>query len=127
MSKASAPVPAASRAVNSELLFEVPKIPRHRISHRAEIEALKTQHGIQTHCMPEFSNKGRKGRNWMALSMPAACAKLDGYKLTDEEKSDLCSIVAGYGRLLDECGLLIDGAPTEFQAVKAAVAASKLP
>lgn len=102
--------------MNSPELFGVEVTPRYRRSNRAECEALKAKYGIITHCMPDRESKS--GRNWMALSMPAAIKKLEGYDLTDEEKTDLSAIVAGYGRLLDECGLLIDGQPTEFEAVK---------
>ncbi len=119
MSASNTHLSAPSVPVNQEL-FEVKKVPKRRNSNHDKCTILKAQFGIQTHCIPDRESKS--GRNWLALSMPAAVKLLDGYGLDDEEKAVLSAIIAGYGRLIDESGLSADGYPTEYAAVQAAAA-----
>lgn len=42
---------------------------------------------------------------WLAVNMTAAVKMLDGYNLTDDEKTDLSCLMAGYCRLIGEAGL----------------------
>lgn len=79
---------------------------------RAKVKEWKAAHGI-------FAYKGGC-EDWMALSMPECIARLDGYGLTDEEKSCAIALVAGYGRLLDDASLIEYG-PTEYETCKALV------
>ena len=55
---------------------------------------------------------------WLAVDIDAAAALLAGYGLTDQEKTDLPEMMAGYCRLIDEAGLCHYG-QTEEEAVSA--------
>lgn len=92
----------------------VPGLKRQRANHRAEVEALKKEHGIFTHLC-------RGGGDWLALSMPECCSALSGYNLTEIERTDGVALMAGYCRLLDEAGLVEEGHKTERAAVAALV------
>lgn len=109
-------VPVPVMGVGSGALFDLPGegLKRQRVNHRAEVRALKKEHGIFTHLC-------RGAGDWLALSMPECTAALAGYDLTDEEKTDAVLLLAGYCRLLDEAGLVEDGHETERAAVAAVV------
>jgi hypothetical protein len=53
---------------------------------------------------------------WLAVNMTDAVEALSGYQLTDEEKTNLAALMAGYCRLIDEYGLSGYG-NTEAEAV----------
>jgi len=53
---------------------------------------------------------------WQAVNMTVAVEVLEGYNLTDEEKTSLPLLMAGYCRLVDEAGL-IGYCDTEFGAI----------
>jgi len=94
--------------------FDLPEFAatkRKRVSHHAEVRRLKELHGIWTDHCPDLG--------WMALSVPQCMEALKGYSLTEEERTMPIALVAGYGRLLEEAGLLIDGASTELLACQA--------
>ena len=55
---------------------------------------------------------------WLAVDMTAAAKLLDGYDLTEKEKTELPELMAGYCRLLDEAGLCHYG-QTEAEAIAA--------
>lgn len=58
---------------------------------------------------------------WCALNMDRACALLEGYKLTEKEKTDGKEIIMGWGRLLEEAGLIFYG-DNEAEVRDAAIA-----
>lgn len=99
--------------MDTDLFPDRPHAKRSRASRKAETDALKEKHGIWTHCM----NYGE--RDWLAISIPASHEMLEGYDLTEEEKIDPVMLMAGYCRLIEECGLLSEGHKTEYEAVKA--------
>lgn len=103
----------------SETLFKIAPSVSGRVraaggreARRAKVKEWKAAHGI-------FAYKGGC-EDWMALSMPECIARLDGYGLTDEEKTCAMALVAGYGRLLDDASLIEYG-PTEYETCKALV------
>lgn len=53
---------------------------------------------------------------WIATNMTVAVEMLEDYKLTEEEKTDVTELQAGYCRLIDERGLNGFG-DTEFEAI----------
>ena len=80
--------------------------------------------GANSHCS-DPSGSGRVATHhaphmeespWMALDMKAACEMLDGYDLTEKEKNDLPTLMAGYCRLIDEANLIGYG-QTEEEAI----------
>jgi hypothetical protein len=71
---------------------------------------------IQTHHAPHMEVDP-----WLAIPMERAREILDGYDLTPFEKTSIPDMMAGYCRLLDECGLLFYG-DTEREAQDAALA-----
>ena len=54
---------------------------------------------------------------YLAVNMTVALKRLEGYGLTDEEKTSLPALMAGYCRLVDEARLTGFG-DTEFEAIK---------
>lgn len=90
------------------------EIETTRAKHRAEVAALKQKHGIFTHL-------DRGGGDWLALSLPECVAALDGYDLTEAERTDGAALLIGYCRLLDDAGLIEEGHETERAAVGAVV------
>ena len=56
---------------------------------------------------------------WLAVDMTAAAKLLEGYDLTEKEKTDLPELMCGYCRLVEEAGLCGYG-ETEEEAVEAA-------
>ena len=88
---------------------EIPRSKSNREIRAEQVDAWKAEYGIQTHCC-------RGGGDWMAVSMPECIALLEGYGLTDAEKTSLPALMAGYCRLLDEAGVIEDGHATEFIA-----------
>jgi hypothetical protein len=95
-------------------LSQIPSDPTRSIRHeRAEqVRAWKKEYGIQTnHCEDD----------WMAVSMNEACERLKDYDLTDDEKSHLACLMAGYCRLLDDGGMIAEGHKTEYEACEALV------
>lgn len=54
---------------------------------------------------------------WMGFSMQKACEALEGYELTEAQKSDPIDLFSGYCRLLDEAGMVADNEPSEFDAI----------
>lgn len=74
--------------------------------HRRSVAEWKRRHRLFTHKGPD---------DWMALSMDECCLLLEGYQLTDTEKTDGVALMAGYCRLLDEAGLIHFG-NTEWEA-----------
>jgi len=71
---------------------------------------------IQAHHAPHMEEDP-----WLAIPMERAREILDGYDLTPSEKTSIPDMMAGYCRLLDECGLLFYG-DTEREAQDAALA-----
>ena len=71
---------------------------------------------IQTHHAPHMDEDP-----WLAIPMNDAREILDGYDLTKAEKSSIPDMMAGYCRLLDECGMIFYG-QTEREAQDAALA-----
>lgn len=57
---------------------------------------------------------------WLAIPMPKAISALDGYPITDEQRTSIPHIMAAYCRLLDEAGLVFYGT-TEAEAQNAAL------
>lgn len=57
---------------------------------------------------------------YMAVNMTKAVEVLEGYGLTDEEKTQLPALTAGYCRLLDEYQLTGYG-DTELEAIQEAL------
>lgn len=53
----------------------------------------------------------------VAVNMTESIQLLEGYDLTDEEKSDVTELLSGYCRLIDERRLCGYG-DTEFEAIK---------
>ena len=94
-------------------LFDVKEFTRKRsrVDRRAEVAAMKKEHGIYTHLC-------RGGGDWLAMSMPECIKALQGYDLTKEEKEDGALLLAGYCRLLDEAGLVEQDHKTEWLAVQ---------
>ena len=68
---------------------------------------------IATHHAPHMTPP------WIAVDMDAAAELLEDYDLTDEEKTSLPELMAGYCRLIDEADLCHYG-QTEEEAVKSA-------
>jgi hypothetical protein len=58
--------------------------------------------------------------SWLAIPMNCAREILDGHDLTKAEKSSIPDMLAGYCRLLDECGMIFFG-DTEREAQDAAL------
>ena len=52
-----------------------------------------------------------------AVNMTVAIKKLEGYDLTEEEKTELPALMASYCRLIDDAGLIGFG-ETEFEAIQ---------
>lgn len=75
---------------------------------------------IATHHAPHCSPP------WLAVDMEAAAELLDGYRLTEKEKTDLPALMAGYCRLIDEAGLCFYG-DTEEDATADAMANKETP
>jgi hypothetical protein len=103
----------------SETLFELeptvsgrPRAVGEREVRRAKVKEWKAALGL-------YAYKGC-AEDWMALSMPECIARLEGYELTAEEKTDAPSLLAGYCRLLDEAGLIQYGR-TEYETCEALV------
>ena len=71
---------------------------------------------IKTHHAPHMDEDP-----WLAIPMNDAREILDGYDLTQAEKSSIPDMMAGYCRLLDECGMIFYG-QTEREAQDAALA-----
>ena len=59
---------------------------------------------IHTHHAPHMDEDP-----WLAIPMKYAREILDGYDLTKAEKSYIPCMMAGYCRLLDECGIIFYG------------------
>jgi hypothetical protein len=94
----------------SEFLFEVPEQLSPRLAaEKAALEKAKAN-GVQTHHAPHADPP------WIAVNMVAACKMLKGYDLTEEEKTDLVELMAGYCRLIDEADLIGYGT-TELEAI----------
>jgi len=53
---------------------------------------------------------------YQAVNMTAAIERLDGYELTEDEKTQIPDLMAGYCRLVDEGGLIGFG-DTEFESI----------
>lgn len=96
------------------LLLDVPRTKSRRDIRREEVAALKQEHGIFTH-------NCRGAGEWLALSMPECIKALEGYNLTEEERTCGAALLAGYCRLLDEAGLIEEYHKTEYEAVTALV------
>jgi hypothetical protein len=94
----------------SEFLFEVPEQLSPRLAAEKAALAKAKANGVQTHHAPHADPP------WIAICMPAVCKKLEGYGLTEEEKTDLVMLTAGYCRLIDEAGLIGYGY-TEIEAI----------
>lgn len=54
---------------------------------------------------------------FIAVNMTVSIDKLKGYPLTDDEKTDIAALMAGYCRLVDEAGLIGYG-ETEFESIQ---------
>ena len=54
---------------------------------------------------------------YMAINMTKALEMLDGYGLSDEEKTELPALMFGYFRLIEEAGLSGYG-ETEFESIR---------
>lgn len=65
---------------------------------------------IATHYAPHCETP------WLAVDMAAASEMLEGYGLTDKEKTNLPELMAGYCRLLDDAGMCHYG-DTEEEAI----------
>jgi len=52
----------------------------------------------------------------VAVNMTVAISRLEGYDLTEQEKTDVTELMAGYCRLIDELNLTGYG-ETEFEAI----------
>jgi hypothetical protein len=61
------------------------------------------------HCFPP----------WMAIHRESALELLNGYNLTEQEKTDVGHIMAGYCCLLDDAGLIHYGATQDEAVAKA--------
>jgi len=101
----AAPDTSNGTAWRDELLA-VPEMLSPRLNW---IHAMKEEYRIFTHY----------AENWLAIPMNIACKKLEGYNLTDEEKTDGATLMAGYCRLLDDANILTDGHATEEDAIVA--------
>ena len=84
----------------SEFLFDAPEQLSPRLAAEKEAMEKAKSNGVQTHHAPHAEPP------WIAICMPAVCKMLEGYGLTEEEKTDLVALMAGYCRLIDEAGLI---------------------
>ena len=97
-----------SRSKNTKLpriagvfsLFDAPEQLSPRLAAEKEAMEKAKSNGVQTHHAPHAEPP------WIAICMPAVCKMLEGYGLTEEEKTDLVALMAGYCRLIDEAGLI---------------------
>lgn len=71
---------------------------------------------IQTHHAPHMEEDP-----WMAIPMHAARERLKGYIGKDEPFNTVADITASFGRVLDDCGMLLYG-QTEREAQDDALA-----
>lgn len=55
-------------------------------------------------------------RPFIAVNMTAALNRLAKFPLSDDEKKDVCMLMAGYCHLVDGCGAVGCG-DTEFEAI----------
>lgn len=117
MSESMPTLGAISAPVKQAIMpLDVQCAPSKRSTTKAETARLKESYGIKTH----GHDSGGGKMNWIALSMPMAARALSGYSLTEDEKTNLFDIIAGYCRLLDDMNLLAEGFKTEHEAVKRA-------
>jgi hypothetical protein len=94
-------------------LFEIaPDRQSRRAEQRDRISELKAKHGIFTQNAPSDGKP-----NWLAFSLPFCVEALKSYNLSDAEKTEPLCLYAGYCRLMEEQGMLVDGAETEAEAV----------
>ena len=99
-----------SPSLGSGFLFDVPEqLSPRLIAEKQAMEKAKAA-GVKTHHAPHADPP------WIAVSMVAACEMLEGYDLTNEEKTDLAALMAGYCRLIDEADLIGYG-HTEIEAI----------
>jgi hypothetical protein len=106
-------------AHGSETLFELEPTVSGRLRAVGEREVRRAKVKEWKAALGLYAYKGC-AEDWMALSMPECIARLEGYELTAEEKTDAPSLLAGYCRLLDEAGLIQYGA-TEYETCAALV------
>ena len=79
---------------------------KNNMINKIEIDGFEIQIWIS-----EFANP-----QYVAVNMTTAIEMLEGYDLTELEKTDVTELMAGYCRLVDEAGLNGFG-DTEFEAL----------
>lgn len=85
-------------------------VPKDSKSRHERLREFKVEHWIWTH-------KGNsEDYPWSALAYADALKALSGYGLPESVRNDPMQVIAGYCRLLDDCGLLVIG-ETERDAV----------
>lgn len=107
--------------MSTDTLFDLsaPGLRRSRRDTRKATNALKREHEMFTH----YCQDG----GWLAMHLPSCRAALEGYELTELERTDGVVMLAGYCRLLDEAGLVHEDHKTEREAVLAAIGKLSLP
>ena len=90
--------------MNTDELFEIPESISPRLKLEREWIA---EYEIMTHHADIDENP------WLAVSMKVCKSRLEGHDLTSEEKTDVGSLFAGYGRLLDEGNMVGYGSTKE--------------
>jgi hypothetical protein len=91
------------------LLLDVPKT---HMSRHERVVAFKERNGIWTY----RSDLRREDDPWCAMLEHRARKALAGY-LKHDEADDPIALIAGYCRLLEECGLLVTGV-SEREAIR---------
>lgn len=93
------------------MLIDVPRTPRNR---KADIAEFKRANHIWTYSSgPAFEHCGK----WTALLLPGNPHSELPYG-EDMDPKEPMEIIAGYCRVLEEAGFLVDG-PTEREAIRA--------
>ncbi len=85
-------------------------VPKDRPTRKERLEAFKIKHGIWTH------NAGPSLGilPWCAVLVPNARRSLKGYSVP--AAAHPIDLIAGYGRLLEEWSLMVEG-PTEHETI----------
>lgn len=96
--------------MTTDLLFDVPEQLSPRLASEKQAMEKAKAAGVKTHHAPHVEPP------WIAVSMIDAQKILRGYPLTEEEKTDLSALMAGYCRLIDEADLIGCG-NTEIEAI----------
>jgi len=100
----------------SDMLFNVPKnvtpAQTRRANRRANLKAIKREHGIETHRSTSVETDA-----WMAICRPQIVKALSGYETEKAlQEMSMFDLFAGYCRLIEEWKLVAYG-DTEAEAM----------